>query len=60
MEIVYVYQKKRNEFGRQANFREKLAELTLSIPPDPSLAKNFVEKNPSHSEIQRYSIPIKV
>jgi dynein intermediate chain 2 len=54
MEIVYVYQKKRNEFGKQANFRDRLAELILDIPSDPLLGKNFVERNPTNVEIQRY------
>jgi dynein intermediate chain 2 len=54
MEIVYVYQKKRKEFGKQANFRDRLAELVMDIPSDPSLAKNFVERNPTSVEIQRY------
>jgi dynein intermediate chain 2 len=54
MEIVYVYQKKRKEFGRQANFQDRLAELMISIPPDPTCAKNFVERNPSNVEVQRY------
>ena len=53
MEIVHVYQKKRREFGKQADFRDRLAELILSIPSDPSLAKNFAERNPSNVEIQR-------
>ena len=55
MEIVYVYQKKRKEFGRQANFQDRLAELMLSIPPDPTCAKNFIERNPSNVEVQRYN-----
>jgi dynein intermediate chain 2 len=55
MEIVYVYQKKRKEFGKQANFRDRLAtELLVNIPPDPNYAKNYIERNPSHVEIQRY------
>lgn len=54
MEIVYVYQKQRKEFGKQVTFRDRLAELILDIPSDPSLAKNFVERNPTTVEIQRY------
>jgi dynein intermediate chain 2 len=53
MEIVHVYQKKRREFGKQANFRDRLAELIMNIPSEPSLAKNFTERNPSSVEIQR-------
>ena len=46
MEIVYVYTKKRSEFGRQCNFTDRAAELHVDIPPDPSLAENFIERNP--------------
>ncbi|KAK2138788.1 hypothetical protein NP493_7116g00004 [Ridgeia piscesae] len=46
MEIVYVYTKKRAEFGRQCNFTDRAAELHVDIPPDPSLAENFIERNP--------------
>lgn len=52
MEIVYVYTKKRSEFGRQCNFTDRLAELHVDIPPDPYLAKEFVERNPVHRGIQ--------
>ncbi|XP_048411502.1 dynein axonemal intermediate chain 2 isoform X3 [Stegostoma tigrinum] len=46
MEIVYVYTKIRSEFGRQCNFSDRPAELHVDIVPDPSLAENFIEKNP--------------
>lgn len=46
MEIVYVYTKKRAEFGRQCNFSDRPAELHVDIVPDPSLTENFVERNP--------------
>ena len=46
MEIVYVYTKKRSEFGRQCMFSDRPAELHVDIPPDPSLADNFIERNP--------------
>ncbi|WAQ97162.1 DYI3-like protein [Mya arenaria] len=52
MEIVYVYTKKRAEFGRQCNFTDRSAELHVDIVPDPSLAENFVERNPVDSGIQ--------
>jgi dynein intermediate chain 2, axonemal len=52
MEIVYVYQKKRKEFGKQPIFGDRLAEVSLNIPPDPAYLKNYVERNPSHSEVQ--------
>jgi dynein intermediate chain 2 len=52
MEIVYVYQKKRSEFGKQALLSDRPAEVSLSIPPDPAYIKNYVERNPTHTEIQ--------
>lgn len=52
MEIVYVYTKKRAEFGRQCNFTDRSAELHVDILPDPSLAENFVERNPVDTGIQ--------
>ena len=52
MEIVYVYTKKRSEFGRQCNFTDRPAELHVDIIPDPSLSENFIEKNPVDSAIQ--------
>lgn len=52
MEIVYVYTKKRAEFGRQCNFTDRSAELHVDILPDPSLSENFIERNPVDSGIQ--------
>ena len=46
MDIVYVYTKKRAEFGRQCNFSDRPAELHVDIAPDPSLSENFIERNP--------------
>ncbi|CAB1338343.1 unnamed protein product [Coregonus sp. 'balchen'] len=46
MEIVHVYTKKRNEFGQQCNFSNKPAELHVDILCDPSLAANFIERDP--------------
>lgn len=45
MEIVYVYTKKRREFGRQCNFSDQLAELLVDILPDEQLAAEYIEKN---------------
>ena len=36
MESQYVYQKKRADFGRHANFTDRLAELHIDIEPDES------------------------
>lgn len=52
MEIVYVYTKKRQEFGRQCNFSDRQAELHVDITPDPSLAENFIERNPVDTGLQ--------
>ena len=46
MEIVYVYTKKRSEFGRQPLFTDQSAVLNVDIAPDPSLRDNFIEKDP--------------
>ena len=52
MEIVYVYTKKRSEFGRQCNFSDRQAELHVDIPPDQSLAQDYIERDPCHVGIQ--------
>ncbi|KAJ3416059.1 Dynein intermediate chain 2, axonemal [Chytridiales sp. JEL 0842] len=57
MEIVYVYQRRRREFGKQLQLKDKPAELTCSILPDPTYARNYVERNPCSVEIQ--SVPEK-
>ncbi|XP_047403737.1 dynein axonemal intermediate chain 2 isoform X2 [Sciurus carolinensis] len=52
MEIVYVYVKKRSEFGKQCNFSDRQAELNIDISPNPELALQFVERNPVDTGIQ--------
>lgn len=52
MEVVYVYQRKRKEFGKQPLFSDRPAEVTASFPPDHSYMKNYVERNPCHTEAQ--------
>lgn len=52
MEIVYVYVKKRSEFGRQCNFSDRPAELHVDIVPDPSLIANFIDRDPVDIGIQ--------
>lgn len=52
MEIVYVYTKKRADFGRQCNFSDRPAELHVDVVPDSSLTANFIERNPCDSAIQ--------
>ncbi|NXY87887.1 DNAI2 protein, partial [Alcedo cyanopectus] len=55
MEIVYVYTRKRSEFGRPCNFSDWPTQVTVDIPPDPSLASDFVLKNPVNSSVQHTS-----
>ncbi|XP_021096643.1 dynein intermediate chain 2, axonemal isoform X3 [Heterocephalus glaber] len=52
MEIVYVYLKKRSEFGKQCNFSDRPADLNIDIPPNPELAAQYVERNPVDMGIQ--------
>ena len=52
MEIVYVYTKKRSEFGRQPLFSDQNAQLNVDIPPDDSLQDNFIERSPVDMAIQ--------
>ena len=52
MEIVYVYTKKRAEFGRQCNFSDRQAELHVDIPPDDKLHADFIERNPCNVATQ--------
>lgn len=46
MEIVYVYTKKRSDFGRQALLADSAAQLHINIEPDDVLRENFIEKDP--------------
>ena len=52
MEVVYVYTKKRSEFGRQAIFSDRPAELQVDIHPEPSLKDDFIYKDPVDVAIQ--------
>ncbi len=52
MEIVYVYTKKRAEFGRQCLFSDRPAELHVDIMPDESASQNFLIKNPVDMGVQ--------
>ena len=52
MEIVYVYTKKRSEFGRQCHFSDRPAELHVNIPPDESAAQNFILRDPVDIGVQ--------
>ncbi|KAM3858516.1 dynein axonemal intermediate chain 2 [Diretmus argenteus] len=46
MEIVHIYTKQRSDFGLQCNFCDRPAELLVDIPPDLSLAANFLQRDP--------------
>jgi len=52
MEIVYVYTKKRSEFGRQCNFSDRPAELHVDIVPDTTQSENYIERNPVDNGLQ--------
>ena len=52
MELVFVYQKKRKDYGRQTLFKDKLAEITVHYPSDYTYLKHYIEKNPSFTEVQ--------
>lgn len=55
MEIIYVYTRKRSEFGRPCSFSDRPAKVTVDIPPDPSMASGFVRRNPVDSYVQHTS-----
>ncbi|NXU75543.1 DNAI2 protein, partial [Oreotrochilus melanogaster] len=55
MEIVFEYVRKRSEFGRPCNFSDWPAQVTLDIPPDPSLASDFILRCPVDSSVQHTS-----
>ncbi|XP_042658458.1 dynein axonemal intermediate chain 2 isoform X3 [Tyto alba] len=55
MEIMYVYTRKRSEFGRPCSFSDRPAKLIVDIPPDPSMASGFILRNPVDSSVQHTS-----
>ena len=52
MEIVYVYTKKRAEFGRQCHFSDRPAELHVNIMPDETASQQYIVRNPVDIGIQ--------
>ncbi|XP_064251688.1 dynein axonemal intermediate chain 2 [Passer domesticus] len=52
MEIKYEYSRKRSDFGRPCSFSDLLAEVTVDILPDPSLADDFIPQDPVHFGVQ--------
>ncbi|NXH66654.1 DNAI2 protein, partial [Hydrobates tethys] len=55
MEIIYVYTRKRSEFGRPCSFSDRPAKVSVDIPPDPSMAGGFILRNPVDSYVQHAS-----
>ncbi|XP_055552003.1 dynein axonemal intermediate chain 2-like isoform X11 [Falco biarmicus] len=55
MEIMYVYTRKRSEFGRPCSFSDRPAKVSVDIPPDPSMAGAFILRNPVDSFVQHTS-----
>ncbi|NXS44021.1 DNAI2 protein, partial [Balaeniceps rex] len=55
MEIIYVYTRKRSEFGRPCSFSDQPAKVNVDIPPDPSMASSFILRNPVDSYVQHTS-----
>uniref|UniRef100_A0A8D2PGB0 DNAI2 protein n=1 Tax=Zosterops lateralis melanops TaxID=1220523 RepID=A0A8D2PGB0_ZOSLA len=52
MDIRWEYVRKRSEFGRPCNFSDFPAEVTADIPPDPSLADDFIPQDPVDFAVQ--------
>ncbi|XP_023672742.1 dynein axonemal intermediate chain 2 isoform X2 [Paramormyrops kingsleyae] len=52
MEIVYVYARRRCDFGRPCNFSDRPAELHVDVLPDPALAADFVRRDPCDVAVQ--------
>lgn len=43
----YIYQKKRKEFGRHAQFDDTDTKIVGSVPPDPNQADFFIVRDPN-------------
>ncbi|NXF71405.1 DNAI2 protein, partial [Sclerurus mexicanus] len=52
MEIKWEYTRKRSEFGRPYSFSDLPGEVTVDIPPDPSLADDFIPQDPVDVAVQ--------
>ena len=51
MDIVYVYQRKRKEFGRHPYFQDRPAEVIVDLAPDESLREQFVEPEKCNASV---------
>ncbi|NWV06490.1 DNAI2 protein, partial [Ptilonorhynchus violaceus] len=52
MELKFEYTRKRSDFGRPCSFSDQPAEVTVDIPPDPSLAADFIPQDPVDCAVQ--------
>ena len=52
MDIVYVYQRKRKDFGRHCYFSDRSAEVIVDITPDDSLRSQYVLKDITETGVQ--------
>lgn len=55
MEIVYVYTKKRSDFGRQACFSDVPPFPCIDYQPEPALRNDYIYKDPVDIAIQNVS-----
>lgn len=46
MEIVYVYQKIRGEFGKHIVNKDRASQVDFELPPRPEEQEAYMEKNP--------------
>jgi dynein intermediate chain 2 len=52
MDIVHVYVKERNAFGKYAgDFRDKKASNMVEILPEEKVRSNYIERNPCSAEV---------
>lgn len=52
MDVVYVYQKKRSQFGRRPDFSTTEITELCDCEPQPQLSKDHIEISPLHKGIQ--------
>ena len=52
MEIVFVYQRLRKEFGRAPKFMDFPSDVMAETMPNPDMLAEYVEQNPTDVAIQ--------
>jgi dynein intermediate chain 2 len=52
MEIVFVYQRLRKEFGRAPKFTDFPSDVLAETMPNPDMLAEYVEQNPTDVAIQ--------